>query len=141
MFKVKIITIGKIKENWLKEALQEYTIRLKPTTSIEWILLKEDKELEKACFQEKNFICFDIQGKEFSSEEFHKNLFHYWETISHEIVFIIGGSDGLPKSILSKAHAKWSLSKLTFTHQMTRLILLEQIYRSQEIHKNSPYHK
>jgi 23S rRNA (pseudouridine1915-N3)-methyltransferase len=141
MFKVKIITIGKLKETWLQEAVAEYTNRLKSTTSIEWVLLKDDKELEKSLIKEKKYICLVIKGKEFSSEEFHNALFHYWEKISNEIVIVIGGSEGLSSSILSKAYAQWSLSKMTFTHQITRIILLEQIYRAQEIEKNSPYHK
>lgn len=136
MFKVKVITIGKLKEKWLSLSLQEYEKRLTGKIQIEWLLLKNDEELE--AWTEKNaYIALDPNGTLLSSETFSKKLFSFGLRIN----FLIGGADGLSKLMLQKASFIFSLSPLTFTHQMTRLILVEQLYRAIEIEKGSSYHK
>jgi 23S rRNA (pseudouridine1915-N3)-methyltransferase len=109
MYKIRIITIGKIKEKWLKLAIE----------------------------REKSFICLDEKGVLLNSENFSKKVL----TVGSKISFLIGGDMGISKNIQKRALFVLSLSKLTFTHQMTRLILLEQLYRSFEIERGSPYHK
>ena len=137
MYKIRIITVGKIKEKWLQLALLEYEKRLKKLAYIEWVLKRCEKELYKAVEKEKSFICLDEKGIFLDSENFSKKVL----TIGSKICFLMGGDMGISKDIQKKALFTLSLSKLTFTHQMTRLILLEQIYRSFEIEKGSPYHK
>lgn len=135
MYKFKIITIGKIKEQWLKNAIYEYEKRLTDRAKIDWILLKNEKKLKDQIEKEKIFICLDQKGKSYTSKSFSKLI------QKNNISFVIGNDIGLPLIIKNKAFLTISLSNLTFTHQMTRLILIEQIYRSLEIIKNSNYHK
>ncbi|MBS0628945.1 MAG: 23S rRNA (pseudouridine(1915)-N(3))-methyltransferase RlmH [Verrucomicrobia bacterium] len=141
MNKVKIFSIGKTKEAWLKEALDEYSKRLGPILSIEWILVKDNAQLEAVLVKEDPFIALEPTGKMFTSEDFSKWLIQSLEAKGSRLNFVIGGAQGIPPEISKRAFAKISLSKMTFTHQITRLILIEQIYRSFEIDKGSQYHK
>ena len=150
---MKIITVGQIKENYLKEAIEEYKKRLSKYTNLEIIELKDEglveeekaKKLEaekiEKCLSEKDYIItLEIEGKEYTSLEFAEKL----RTIQMEnanIVFIIGGSYGLADSIKNKAKMHLSFSKMTFPHQLFRVILLEQIYRAFKINHNESYHK
>ena len=136
MFKVKVITIGKLKEKWLDDALSEYEKRLKGKMEIEWCLFKEDKELSSWAHQ-NSFIALDPKGKLLTSETWSETM----HKMGLRLNFIIGGALGLASQVLKEAKFVWSLSPLTFTHQMTRLILIEQLYRAVEIEKGSKYHK
>lgn len=140
MLKIKIFSIGKTREKWLEDAIEEYTIRLKPILTCEWILAKNDSDLTQLVTKENRVICLDPKGKLMTSEEFAAFVQTNVEEGGSRLSFVIGGADGLPDS-LKKNHPLLSLSPLTFTHQLTRLILIEQLYRSFEILKGSPYHK
>lgn len=133
MLKIKIFSPGKTKESWLLEALAEYEKRLTGSIVIEWD--HSDKEPDTP------YICLDPEGKLLSSEDFSKFLFKAWEQGGSRLSIVIGGPEGLSSEILKKASSIISLSKLTFTHQITRLVLLEQVYRALQIQKGSPYHK
>lgn len=141
MFKLKIITVGKTKEAWLSQGIQEYTTRLKNVMSIEWSLAKNDLQLDQYLEKEASYIALDPQGILMSSEEFSKKLHEQLLKKGSRLTLVIGGSDGLSKAQKNKADFLLSLSALTFTHQITRLVLLEQIYRAVEIEKGSAYHK
>jgi 23S rRNA (pseudouridine1915-N3)-methyltransferase len=141
VFDITIYSVGKNKESWLTEALDEYVKRLKGTVKIQWVLLKNDEELENQVFLEKSWIALDPKGKVFSSEEFSKFLIKNIELEKGKLQFVIGSSEGLTPKLRNGAKHLFSLSPLTFTHQITRLVLLEQIYRAIQIHKNTPYHK
>lgn len=130
MFKIKIFVDRPCKESWLKEALLEYEKRLKPYSLIEWKSW-EDLSLEK------EWIALDIQGDMLDSVALSKKLLSFGARLN----FVIGGPEGIPQEILTKAKWRLSFSRLTFTNQMARILLLEQIYRSFEIDRNSPYHK
>lgn len=136
MIKVKIFSIGKTKESWLEEALQEYTKRLKSTATFEWLWAKNNDQLIEWVESEDSVICLDPNGKLMTSEQF-ANLV---EKGGSRLSFVIGGAEGLPEK-LKKNYFLLSLSPLTLTHQMTRLLLIEQIYRAFEIKKGSQYHK
>ncbi len=138
MFKVKVITIGKCKESWLNAGILEYEKRLKNKMVIEWILVESNKDLLEKALKETSFIALDLQGKLLNSEEVSRHLF---STFGLRPTFIIGGAEGLDSKITSKASFQWSLSPLTFTHQMARLLLVEQLYRAVEIEEGSSYHK
>ena len=140
MFKVKIFSIHKTKELWLQEAISEYEKRLKPYITFEWVLLKDDKELEKKVLLENFIICLDEKGQNLSSLEFSQKLQSFFQT-SSKISIVIGSENGLSNTLKNRANYILSLSSLTFTHQMVRLILIEQLYRAIEISKNSQYHK
>jgi 23S rRNA (pseudouridine1915-N3)-methyltransferase len=135
MYKIKIFIIGKTKESWLNEALEEYTQRLKAQMAIEWVLAKDDDHLFQLLAKESSYICLDPKGKLTTSEEFAKLIYR------SRLNFVIGGPVGIPDAIKSRASLLLSLSPLTFTHPLARLVLLEQLYRSMEINRGSPYHK
>ena len=136
MFKVKVLTIGKCKEVWLLEALSEYEKRLKGKLSIEWLLAKDNEQLTEWARNE-SFIALDPKGELLTSEGWSEKMVK----MGLRLVFVIGGAEGLPQSLLKQAQFRWSLSPLTFTHQITRLILMEQLYRAMEIERGSQYHK
>ena len=139
MYKIKIFTIGKTKEAWLDEALKEYYKRLSSLVHFEWVLVKEDKQLQELAHQEDFCIGLDPTGASYTSENFSVYLLNQLQMRGSRLTFIIGGPSGLPKEL--KTLPLISLSPLTFTHQLTRLVLVEQIYRALEIAKGSSYHK
>lgn len=149
---LKIVCIGKIKENYLKEALEEYKKRLSKYTKLEIIELPDVAfDIKKTLEVEKDYILknikendynilLDIEGKELTSIEFAKTIDKI-RNINSNINFIIGGSNGVHDDIRKIANQRISFSKLTFPHQLFRVILLEQIYRSFKILNNEEYHK
>lgn len=140
MIKIRILSIGKTKESWLEEALDEYVKRLKPTLQIEFAFAKNDAQLLEWLAKETRAIALDPQGKLLTSEAFSAFLYDQIEAGGARLAFVIGGPDGLPPSLRQNA-LLLSLSPLTFTHQLARLVLVEQLYRAVEIAKGSPYHK
>ena len=150
---IKIITIGSIKEKYLKDAIDEYTKRISKYTKIEIIELKdeglvepqksinlEEEKILKHISDKDYIITLEIEGKQLSSEELADNLDRI-QLESSTITFIIGGSYGLSQNIKEKAKLHLSFSKMTFPHQLFRVLLLEQIYRSYKINNNESYHK
>lgn len=140
MLKIRIISVGKTKEAWLETGLDEYVKRLKPTAAIEFTWVKNDEQLLQIIEKEPLTICLDPSGKLMTSEQFSTFLQTKIEEGGSRVAFVIGGAEGLP-SQLKKHSTLFSLSPLTMTHQLTRLVLMEQIYRALEIAKGSPYHK
>lgn len=142
--KIKIICIGKIKENNIKELCEEFSKRIKPFCNFEIIELKdkgleEDTEAVRQKIKEekiKNIFIMDERGKDLTSIEF-SNLIKETE---ENICFVIGGASGLLSSI-KKENKTICLSKMTFTHEMARFFLTEQVYRSMMILNNRSYHK
>ena len=149
---IKIICIGKIKENYLKDAILEYTKRLSKYSKLEIIELPDyDFDIKKTLEKERDNILktikendynilLDLNGKNYTSLEFASNLNKIRQNSSN-INFIIGGSYGVHEDIKGKCQEKISFSKLTFPHQLFRVILLEQIYRSFKILNHEEYHK
>ena len=147
---IKIICVGKIKETYFKDALKEYEKRLSKYTKLEIIELPdysydEKKEVVEEGknilnkINEKDFVVtLEINSKNLSSEELSDFIN---KNISRNITFVIGGSNGLSSSVLERSDYRLSFSKLTFPHQLFRVILLEQIYRSFKIINNEAYHK
>lgn len=141
MLKVKIISVGKNSESWLQEALAEYEKRLSKDLKVEWILSKTTPQFEKILQHEPSYIALDPQGRLLSSPQFSSVLMKEFEKNKSTLTFAIGGAEGL--SEVSRQKASWllSLSPMVFTHQITRLILIEQIYRAFQIERKGPYHK
>lgn len=150
---IKIITVGSLKEKYLKDAQDEYLKRIKRYTNVNLIELKDEGFVEetKAIYLESEkikkylspkdyIITLEIEGKQFDSMEFSKTLNNIMSENSN-IVFIIGGSYGLSSEIKSQSKIHLSFSKMTFPHQLFRVMLLEQIYRSYKIINNEKYHK
>ena len=140
MIKIKIIGVGKTKEEWLETAIAEYLKRLSPIAQFEFIFLKDDAQLLQATSEEPHYITLDEQGKTFSSVDFAHFIQKQLDQNGPRLTFIIGGAEGLPPAL--KSHLpNLSLSSMTLTHQMVRLLLIEQIYRALEIQRGSRYHK
>ncbi len=150
---IKIITVGQLKERYLKEAVDEYTKRIKKFTNIELIELKDEgmveetkaiklegEKIKKSLSDRDYIITLEIDGKQLTSPEFAEKLNNI-QIENSNIVFIIGGSYGLSEEIKSMAKFHLSFSKMTFPHQLFRVILLEQIYRGFKILNNESYHK
>ncbi|CDZ81188.1 Ribosomal RNA large subunit methyltransferase H [Candidatus Rubidus massiliensis] len=142
MFKIKIISIGKNKETWLENALAEYKKRLSQLVEFTFIWAKDNDHLLQIIEKEskQSIICLDPNGKEFDSLQFSKFIQDRLIKADSRLAFVIGGAEGLPLSLKS-GYELVSLSRLTMTHQLTRLFLIEQLYRAFEIAKGSPYHK
>lgn len=157
---IKIVCIGKLKEAYWVAAISEYTKRLNKYCSLTIDELKEErcsekpseaeismvKELEgksilKQCKKDSYIIALEIKGKSLSSEELAQKVQQLAIAGKSDVNFIIGGSWGLSEEVLTRADFRLSFSKMTFPHQMMRIILLEQIYRSFKIIKNETYHK
>ena len=160
MIKIKIIALGKLKEKYLREATEEYTKRISAYASLELCELEPTRlpekpsegEIERALSKEAELIrkkipenafvtAMCIEGKQFSSEEFSELLNLEISRGRGNLVFIIGSSHGLHEEIKRLAHTKLSFSKMTFPHQLFRIMLLEQLYRSFKIEEGSGYHK
>ncbi|SCA58474.1 Ribosomal RNA large subunit methyltransferase H [Chlamydiales bacterium SCGC AB-751-O23] len=140
MIHIKILTVGKTKESWLLEALENYFQRLRGRAVIEIDLFSESRDLEKASSKLSRPIVLDETGEAFTSPNFSNFLFKEIENQGSRLTMIIGGAEGLSRELKLKGKLI-SLSRMTFTHQMARLFLVEQIYRAFEIQRNSPYHK
>ncbi len=150
---IKIISVGKIKEKFYQEAIKEYQKRLQKYHKVEIIevkdhelnditsqLKKEKEEIEKHLTGKEYIITLEIEGTQHNSVEFSKLLDNLFLT-TNNIAFIIGGSNGIHEELKSKKNMALSFSKMTFPHQLFRVILLEQIYRSFKIKNNENYHK
>jgi len=150
---IKIICVGKIKEKFLKDAIDEYKKRLSKYTDLEIIevqdeglvdskiaLKKESEKILKHINLKDYIITLEIEGKELTSPELANKLNSIYD-INSNITFIIGGSYGLSDEIKNLSTFKLSFSRLTFPHQLFRVLLLEQIYRSFKINNNESYHK
>ena len=157
---VRIIAVGKIKEHFLTEGIAEYEKRLTPYLKLAIVDIADEKrgvhasagqeQLTKdregnrilAAIPEGAYVvALDVRGKEMSSEALAARL-HDWQLAgTNSIAVIIGGDLGLSDAVLSRADLRLSISPMTFTHQMVRMIILEQIYRACRINSGEPYHK
>ena len=144
---IKILCVGKIKENYLNELINDYKSRINKYHKLEIIELKDNPIYEKEIQSLINNInktdyniALDLKGKQFNSVEFAKNVDKILQ-INSNITFIIGGSNGLNDEVIDLCNEVISFSSLTFPHGFFRGILLEQIYRSFKINNNESYHK
>lgn len=160
MVNIKLVVVGKLKESFHKDAVNEYLKRLqkyakvniievddekiKDNSSLKedmQILDKEGKAILKQIKDGEYVILLDLHGKEESSEDFAKRMDDLQSSGYSNITFVIGGSLGLSEEVRNRSNFRLKLSPMTFTHQMTRIIILEQIYRTFKINNNENYHK
>ena len=152
--KITLVTVGKIKEKYLEAAIAEYSKRLEIVQVADEKTPDKASELQEAQIRDKEgerilahikedayVIALAIDGKQRSSEEMAAWMEDLGVRGESHLQFIIGGSLGLSQAVLNRADTKISFSRLTFPHQLMRVILLEQIYRSFRIIKGEPYHK
>lgn len=155
--KIKVIALGKIKEKYLKSGIDEFLKRLTPYASVSVVELnpieiKDENLKDKILLDEGEkilsnikpldfVITLEIEGLQFSSEDFAQKIKDLTNNGTQEIVFVIGSSCGIGKNVSTRANLKMSMSKMTFLHEFARLILIEQIYRAFKINKGEKYHK
>lgn len=155
--KIRILAVAKTKDEYILSGEQEYMKRLLPSANIEWTYVKEEpitKSSDADAVMEREgerilkqipddyyVVALHLMGKELTSFEFAKLLEKNRDFEGGKICFIIGGPLGLSQTVLAKARVALSFSRMTFTHQMVRLLLLEQLYRGFEILRGSEYHK
>lgn len=158
--KITLVCVGKLKEKYLSEGVEEYAKRLSRYCSLETIELadektpdnaspalevsikkKEGERILKAIKEDAYCVALAIEGSMLTSEELAEKIASLGISGTSHIYFVIGGSLGLSSEVLKRADYKLSFSKMTFPHQLMRMILLEQIYRSYRINTNQPYHK
>lgn len=158
--KITIIAVGKLKEKYWKQAIAEYEKRLSAYTKIDIIEVPDekapetmsDKEIEQVKEKEgqrilakvkpqSTVITLEIQGKMLSSEGLAKELGQRMTQGASDFTFIIGGSNGLHQDVMKRSNFALSFSKMTFPHQMMRVVLLEQVYRAFKINRGEAYHK
>ncbi|NHC38579.1 23S rRNA (pseudouridine(1915)-N(3))-methyltransferase RlmH [Bacillus sp. MM2020_1] len=157
---ISIITVGKLKEKYLKQGIEEYLKRLTAYAKVEMIEVADEKAPEELSglemvqvkqkegerilakiSQDTYVIALAIQGKLGSSEELADSLDKLATYGKSKIAFVIGGSLGLSEEVIKRSNEQLSFSRMTFPHQLMRLILVEQIYRAFRINRNEPYHK
>lgn len=157
---IHIISVGKIKEKYIKLGIAEFEKRLQTYCKLSFIELADEqapeqlgeKELQKVKNKEgarilikvkegDYVIALDVQGVQWSSEQLAEQMKKLSFQGKNKLVFVIGGSNGLSTEVLARANIKLSFSKMTFPHQLMKLILLEQVYRAFKIQKGEPYHK
>ncbi|HWT74648.1 MAG TPA: 23S rRNA (pseudouridine(1915)-N(3))-methyltransferase RlmH [Mobilitalea sp.] len=158
--KITLICVGKLKEKYLTQGVEEYTKRLSRYCTLETIELadektpdnasealediikkKEGERILKSIKEDSYCIALAIEGNMLSSEELAGKIDSLGLSGNSHITFVIGGSLGLSDEVLKRAEYKLSFSKMTFPHQLMRMILLEQVYRAYRIINNQPYHK
>lgn len=158
--KITIIAVGKLKEKYWKQAIAEYEKRLSAYTKVEIIEVPDekapenmsDKEIEQVKEKEgqrilakvkpqSTVITLEIQGKMLSSEALAKEIDQRMTQGASDFTFIIGGSNGLHQDVMNRSNFALSFSKMTFPHQMMRVVLLEQVYRAFKINRGEAYHK
>lgn len=150
---IKVLCVGKIKEKFFKDAINEYCKRLSKYTNFQIvevedinsdninIILEKEKQLLQKHINPKDYvITLEIEGKQINSLDLSKKI-EELQIYNSNIIFIIGGSYGLHQDIKDRSNYKLSFSKLTFSHQLFRVMLLEQIYRAFKIINNESYHK
>lgn len=159
MLNINVVCVGKVKEKYLKDAIDEYSKRLSKYCNLKIVELQDEKlpnklydstilevkekecrKIIEATKKDSYIICLDLKGAEMSSEEFSRKIEDISVKGNSTITFIIGGTLGLTEEVLKMSNEKLCFSKMTFPHQLIRVFLLEQIFRSFKISHNETYH-
>ncbi|MDM5340959.1 23S rRNA (pseudouridine(1915)-N(3))-methyltransferase RlmH [Fictibacillus enclensis] len=157
---ILVVTVGKLKEKYLKMGIEEYVKRLGPYAKIDIVEVPDEKAPENLSDQEMQLvkkaegdrllakipqdahvIAMAIEGKLISSEDLAKNLDQLATYGKSKVAFVIGGSLGLSDEVMKRANEKISFGRITYPHQLMKLVLVEQIYRAFRINRGEPYHK
>jgi 23S rRNA (pseudouridine1915-N3)-methyltransferase len=157
---IRIVACGRVKEKWMQEGIQEYLKRIRPYEKIEVcevadekapesnseaentiVKNKEGEKILKQLREDEYVILLDLAGKPCDSEGLAAKIQDLHNHSRSRIAFVIGGSLGVSEALIQRADMRWKLSDNTFPHQLCRIIVLEQIYRSFRILRNEPYHK
>lgn len=138
--RIRVVAVGKLKESHYREAVDEYLGRLKHYATVEEVEIKDGlAAMQKAIPQRAHVIAMTIDGRQRSSEELAARIEELAGRVA-EIVFVIGGANGIPAEVVKASQETLSLGKMTLPHRLARLVLVEQIYRAMTIRKGEPYH-
>lgn len=157
---IRVVAVGKIKEKFLREGITEYEKRLRPYVKLQVVEIPEEKrpasaspatesaakekegERILAAIPEGSYVlALDVKGQSWSSEELAASMSGHELSGQNQLAFVIGGDLGLSPAVLARSNLRLSLSRMTLTHTMARLLLLEQVYRTFRILRGEPYHK
>ncbi len=153
--KIRLLAVGNKMPDWVNAGFQDYQKRLSlfsfelieippvkrtKTLSADKICTLEGQKILQKIPDNAWVVALEVTGKQLSTEQLAKQL-QQWQQSTAQLVFVIGGADGLSAEVLQRANQYWSLSKLTFPHPLARLLMVEQIYRAWTINQNHPYHR
>lgn len=156
MLKIKIITVGDKMPEWVNEGTTAYLRRIHRNTTVELsqisakkrgkqvdvnrVLFEEGEAILKQLPSDTRLICLDRKGKAYDSLSFADKI-RDWQNLGRNISFVIGGPEGIDAAVLARADEKWTLSSMTFSHHVARVMLAEQLYRAWSITEGLPYHR
>ncbi len=135
----RVVAVGRVKDAALRAACDAYLGRLRHYTHLEEREVKDEARILEAVPEDSRLVALERAGDEWTSEELADRTAR-WEREGRDVVFAIGGADGLPEAALRRAERRWSLSRLTFPHDLARVLLYEQLYRAYTIRRGEPYH-
>ncbi len=135
-----VVAVGRVKDAALRAACDEYLDRLRRYARVEETEVKDEARLPEAIPERSRLVAVSRTGEPWSSRELADRTAR-WDMEGRDVVFAIGGAEALPETIVGRAEEVWSLSRLTFPHELARLIVLEQLYRAFTIRRGEPYHR
>jgi 23S rRNA (pseudouridine1915-N3)-methyltransferase len=136
----RVVAVGRVRDAALRAACDEYLDRLKRYTRVEEREAKDEARILEAVPEDGRLVVLSERGEQWTSGELAEWTAR-WEMDGRDVAFAIGGADGVPEPVLRRAERAWSLSRLTFPHEMARLLLYEQLYRAYTIRRGEPYHR
>jgi 23S rRNA (pseudouridine1915-N3)-methyltransferase len=136
----RIVAIGRLRDAALRAACDEYLDRLRHYARVEEREVKDETRILDAIPDGSRFIALSRSGEQWTSDELAQRTAR-WEQDGRDVTFAVGGADGLPVPVVEKAECVWSLSRLTFPHELARVLLYEQLYRAYTIRRGEPYHR
>ena len=138
--KVKVLFTGKTTDPWIRQGVEVYVGRIRHYVPFELIELRDDSQILKSVRNSDHLVLLDEHGETFSSLDWARNLEQKTAHLPKDLVFVIGGPYGFPAEVRARCDESLSLSRMTFSHQLVRLVFLEQLYRAFTINKGEPYH-
>lgn len=138
--KVKVLFTGKTTDPWIRQGVEVYVGRIRHYVPFELIELRDDSQILKSVRNSDHLVLLDEHGETFSSLDWARNLEQKIAHLPKDMVFVIGGPYGFPAEVRARCDESLSLSRMTFSHQLVRLVFLEQLYRAFTIIKGEPYH-
>ena len=138
--KVRVLFTGKTTDPWIRQGIEEYTGRIRHYVPFELLELRDEDQILKSLRNSDHLVLLDERGETFSSIDWARNLEQKAAHLPKDLVFVVGGPYGFPPAVQARCKERLSLSRMTFSHQLVRLVFLEQLYRAFTIIRGEPYH-
>ena len=136
----RVVAVGRVRDAGVRAACDDYLARLRHYTRLEEREAKDEARILEAVPEVSRLVVLSERGEQWTSQELAEWTAR-WEMDGRDVAFAIGGADGVSESVLARAERVWSLSRLTFPHELARLLLYEQLYRAYTIRRGEPYHR